>query len=180
MAWRDVAWHGVAWRGMAWHGMAWHGMAEPERPEVFFSGCLHGNERIGPPTLTELAILLVENYGLPSRSSEPPSSSHGPSPSLGAVGGGRNAWLKRLVDTRVIYMMPTTNALVVWLTTRKHVNGAMRQWGRQACMVTQRVKVMVVHEAFIDWRLTLMLMRSYSVVIPPVHMLSWCVLSRLF
>jgi hypothetical protein len=98
---------------MVWRDMVWHGVAEPERPEVFFSGCLHGNERIGPPTLTELAILLVENYGLPARSSPGPSSSSlGTSSSLGAAGGGRNAWLKRLVDTRAIYMMPTTNALV--------------------------------------------------------------------
>ena len=66
-------------------------LPDPSRPEVFFSGCLHGNERIGPPTLTELALLLVENHN--------------------AVGASQNVWLKRLVDTRVIYMMPTTNAL---------------------------------------------------------------------
>jgi len=61
------------------------------RPEVFFSGCLHGNERIGPTTVTELAVLLLENYNLPESS--------------------RNPWLKRLVDTRSIWIMPTANAL---------------------------------------------------------------------
>jgi hypothetical protein len=64
-------------------------LPDPYRPEVFFSGALHGNERIGPNTVTELALLLVNNYGL----SEP------------------NPWLKRLVDTRSIWIMPMTNAL---------------------------------------------------------------------
>lgn len=59
-----------------------------ERPEVFFSGSLHGNERVGPTTVMEFARLLLENYKF-----------------------GQNPWLKRLVDTRVIYIMPNANAL---------------------------------------------------------------------
>ena len=87
---------------------SWRG--EPARPEGFFSGCLHGNERVGPPTLTELAILLVENYNKPPRSA------------YSEVGGreadGRNPWLKRLVDTRAIWLMPTTNAEKVTVPSR--------------------------------------------------------------
>ena len=59
------------------------------RPEVFLSGCLHGDERIGPTTVTELATLLLHNYN----AARP------------------NPWLKRLVETRSIWIMPSANAL---------------------------------------------------------------------
>ena len=68
----------------------------PERPEVFFSGCLHGNERVGPTTVVELARLLVENYYF-----------------------GNNEWLKRMVQTRSIYIMPSANALGYYKNTRE-------------------------------------------------------------
>ena len=32
-----------------------------DRPEVFYSGALHGDERIGPQAVIELALLLVEH-----------------------------------------------------------------------------------------------------------------------
>ncbi|GBG32166.1 Carboxypeptidase D [Hondaea fermentalgiana] len=70
-------------------------LPEPERPEVFFSGELHGNERVGPTTLMEFARLLLESYTTCS-----------------------NAWLQRLVNTRSIYIMPTTNALGYYRNTR--------------------------------------------------------------
>lgn len=35
---------------------------EPTRPEVFFSGAVHGNERVGPTTTIEFMLLLIENY----------------------------------------------------------------------------------------------------------------------
>eukprot|EP00164_Ancoracysta_twista_P001425 GFYU01001856.1.p1 GENE.GFYU01001856.1~~GFYU01001856.1.p1 ORF type:complete len:640 (+),score=121.21 GFYU01001856.1:26-1945(+) len=56
-----------------------------DTPEVFLSGALHGNERLGPNTVTELASLLVEGYE-------------------------ENDWFKYLLDHRAIYIMPTTNA----------------------------------------------------------------------
>ena len=31
--------------------------------EVYLSGALHGDERIGPATVTEMATLLVQEYG---------------------------------------------------------------------------------------------------------------------
>jgi hypothetical protein len=61
---------------------------ESDRPEVFFSGCLHGNEQVGPATLVELALFMVESYKK-----------------------GSNAWVKMLLDTRSIIMMPMTNSL---------------------------------------------------------------------
>ena len=63
-------------------------LPEPERPQVYFSGALHGNERIGPTATLEFAILLVDHA----------SRSNG------------NAWLQHLVNTRMIYITPTTNA----------------------------------------------------------------------
>jgi hypothetical protein len=44
-------------------------LPEPSRPEVFFSGCLHGNERIGPPTLTVSVRLWMPNK--PRNSTQP-------------------------------------------------------------------------------------------------------------
>jgi len=58
-----------------------------ERPEVFFSGAVHGNERVGPTATVEFARLLVRNYL-----------------------NGSNAWLRRLVDTRIVSIMPSANA----------------------------------------------------------------------
>lgn len=37
-------------------------LEEGERPEVFFSGAVHGNERVGPTSTVEFAKLLVHNY----------------------------------------------------------------------------------------------------------------------
>ena len=66
------------------------------RPEVFFSGSLHGNEEIGPTTTIEFARLLLENYKF-----------------------GKNPWLKRLVNTRSIYIMPSANAWGYFHETRE-------------------------------------------------------------
>jgi hypothetical protein len=70
--------------------------SDSERPEVFLSGELHGNERVGPTTVMELARLLVESHAARS-----------------------NAWLHRLVDTRSIVIMPTANALGYFADTRE-------------------------------------------------------------
>jgi hypothetical protein len=70
--------------------------SDSERPEVFLSGELHGNERVGPTTVMELARLLVESHAARS-----------------------NAWLQRLMDTRSIVIMPTANALGYFADTRE-------------------------------------------------------------
>ena len=69
---------------------------DKDRPEVFLSGCLHGNERIGPTTVVEVAKLLVH-----------------------ARLYGTNPWLARLVNTRSIYIMPSANALGYYKDTRE-------------------------------------------------------------
>ena len=69
-------------------------LPEPERPEVFFSGALHGNERPGVNAVVELMNVLLKGYG-------------------------KNAWIRRLVDTRTIYIMPMTNALGYYQDTRE-------------------------------------------------------------
>lgn len=63
-------------------------LPDQDRPEVFFSGALHGDERVGPIAVTELAAVLLDHA----------SRSDG------------SAWIKQLVATRSIFIMPTTNA----------------------------------------------------------------------
>ncbi|TMW65360.1 hypothetical protein Poli38472_008002 [Pythium oligandrum] len=63
-------------------------LPDPQRPEVFFSGALHGDERVGPQSVTALAELLVDH----------------------ATRADGNPWIKHLVKARTIVIMPTTNA----------------------------------------------------------------------
>ncbi|ETV92799.1 hypothetical protein, variant 2 [Aphanomyces invadans] len=72
-----------------------------DRPEVFFSGALHGNERVGPQATMELALLLVDyatSFAAGSTSSDSTNVRRS------------KAWLHRLVNSRSIYMMPMTNS----------------------------------------------------------------------
>ncbi|CAK0846670.1 unnamed protein product [Prorocentrum cordatum] len=64
-------------------------------PEVFFSGALHGDERIGPITVTELADFLCTQY----------------------MAG--NEEVQHLVDTRNTWIMPMTNAVGYAQKTRR-------------------------------------------------------------
>uniref|UniRef100_K3WZB6 Peptidase M14 domain-containing protein n=1 Tax=Globisporangium ultimum (strain ATCC 200006 / CBS 805.95 / DAOM BR144) TaxID=431595 RepID=K3WZB6_GLOUD len=63
-------------------------LPDAQRPEVFISGALHGDERVGPQTAIALAEFLLDHAGR-------------------ADG---NPWIKRLVQTRRVVIMPTTNA----------------------------------------------------------------------
>ncbi|KAG2966744.1 hypothetical protein PC128_g26928, partial [Phytophthora cactorum] len=63
-------------------------LPDPERPELIFSGAVHGNERVGPQVVVALAELLLSHA---SRT-------------------GGNPWLKHLVKTRTIVIVPTANA----------------------------------------------------------------------
>ena len=67
--------------------------SDPSRPHVFFSGALHGNERIGPTTLIELTRYLLSTH----------SSSE---------------WISYLLNHRVIIMTPMSNALGYARSTR--------------------------------------------------------------
>ncbi|KAF1792689.1 Peptidase M14, carboxypeptidase A [Phytophthora cactorum] len=63
-------------------------LPDPERPELIFSGAVHGNERVGPQVVVALAELLLSHA----------SRTDG------------NPWLKHLVKTRTIVIVPTANA----------------------------------------------------------------------
>jgi hypothetical protein len=64
-----------------------------EKPQVLLSGALHGNERIGPTTLVELATFLLGRY-----TTDP--------------------WARRLLDTRTIVIVPAANAIGYHLNRR--------------------------------------------------------------
>ena len=67
--------------------------ADPARPEILISGALHGDERVGPATALALARWLVLRYDV-------------------------DPWVRRLVDTRVVIIMPMTNAIGVEANSR--------------------------------------------------------------
>mmetsp|Transcript_15576 Transcript_15576/g.38852 ORF Transcript_15576/g.38852 Transcript_15576/m.38852 type:complete len:831 (+) Transcript_15576:198-2690(+) len=97
-------------------------------PEVFWSGCLHGNERVGPTSVMEAATLLLEAAMCESlpRASKRQSSSSSKS-SLDeelqeakicrrklhqkGIDDVHRKWLARIVSTRRIVVVPTANAL---------------------------------------------------------------------
>ena len=55
------------------------------RPQVYFSGALHGNERVGPNSCLEAIEMLLENYS-------------------------KSEWIRHLMKTRLIVFTPMTNA----------------------------------------------------------------------
>eukprot|EP01083_Nonionella_stella_P109269 318431_1 len=59
------------------------------RPHVFLSGALHGNEQVGPTTLVELIDYLLFEY----------------------KNNANNAWIKYLINNRVIILTPMTNSI---------------------------------------------------------------------
>ncbi|CEL94616.1 unnamed protein product [Vitrella brassicaformis CCMP3155] len=66
-------------------------------PEVYVSGALHGNERLGPPVCTYLAEFLCERYG-------------------------KNDKVTWLMDNRVLWMTPMTNPIGVANDQREENN----------------------------------------------------------
>lgn len=74
--------------------------AKSTRPQVFFSGEIHGDERVGPQAMIELALLLVHgaSYKEDGKDNKRLYKSD-------------NAWLRYLVNSRVIIIMPMTNAV---------------------------------------------------------------------
>ncbi|OWZ22607.1 hypothetical protein PHMEG_0002685 [Phytophthora megakarya] len=71
---------------------------DPERPEVFISGALHGNERVGPNAAIELVALVAHatsSFGTDDTAK----------PTLDT-----QRWLKELVNARNVLVMPMTNA----------------------------------------------------------------------
>jgi hypothetical protein len=91
-------------------------------PEVFWSGCLHGNERVGPTSVMEAAALLLEAAhceALPQRNDKGSSIISQLQQAKQCRQELRNKgiddvhrkWLARLVTTRRIVVAPTANAL---------------------------------------------------------------------
>ncbi|RLN75132.1 hypothetical protein BBJ28_00011877 [Nothophytophthora sp. Chile5] len=71
---------------------------DPERPEVFISGALHGNERVGPAAAIELIALMAH-----SASAYAVDDSLKPTLST-------QRWVRELVNTRNVLVTPMTNA----------------------------------------------------------------------
>jgi len=85
-------------------------------PEVFLSGCVHGNERVGPTAVMETATLLLEsaacelNYSEACRASLLTESD---------ISDKERLWMARLVQTRRIVIVPTANALGYYQNVRE-------------------------------------------------------------
>lgn len=97
-------------------------------PEVFLSGALHGNERVGPTAVVEVANLLLEAasceakpHGMEPKSNDESRSKwllskeegHACRTELYNIGidDASRKWLARLVTTRRIVIMPTPNGV---------------------------------------------------------------------
>jgi predicted deacylase len=76
-------------------------------PEVFLSGALHGDERVGPTAVVETAGLLARAAACESN---PTAACKTRLASMG-VNDSNRQWLARLVTTRRIVIVPTPNAL---------------------------------------------------------------------
>ncbi|DBA01003.1 TPA: hypothetical protein N0F65_006264 [Lagenidium giganteum] len=75
-------------------------LPDPARPEVFISGALHGDERVGPATTMELIVLLAEYATAYANGSA----------SLDASTAATKRWIHGLVNTRSVFLTPMTNA----------------------------------------------------------------------
>ncbi|GLD97563.1 hypothetical protein PINS_up006253 [Pythium insidiosum] len=75
--------------------------SDPSRPEVFFSGALHGDERVGPTTTVELIALIA---------SSATAYAKGPNEAIAEPPLTTQRWLHELVNTRSIVLTPMTNA----------------------------------------------------------------------
>ncbi len=85
-------------------------------PEVFWSGCVHGNERVGPTSVMEAANLLLESAhceGLPKGAPSPEGLNEARNCRKALHNKGiddvHRKWLARLVSTRRIVVVPTAN-----------------------------------------------------------------------
>lgn len=105
-----------------------HSLSDATLSEVFLSGELHGNERVGPTSVLEAASLLLESASCESYPGRPPldinteagadwllASQHAnkcrDALSERGITSELRQWLARLVSTRRIVILPTPNAL---------------------------------------------------------------------
>ena len=87
-----------------------------ELPAVIWSGCLHGDERVGPTATMEAVTLLLEAAQCESTVStscrKKLKEEHG-------IHDAQRKWLARLVTTRKIVIVPTSNALGYYQNRRE-------------------------------------------------------------
>ena len=83
-------------------------------PEVFWSGCVHGNERVGPTVVMETASLLLEaatcEWLLRSGSANDICRATLAESGIDDI---QRQWLARLVSTRRIVIVPTGNVMIL-------------------------------------------------------------------
>lgn len=72
--------------------------SDPERPQVFFSGAVHGNERVGPNAVVELVALFAH------------ATSRYQTDDMMKPTVDTQRWLKELLNTRNVLLVPMTNA----------------------------------------------------------------------
>lgn len=77
-----------------------------ERPDVFLSGALHGDERVGPVAMIEVAKILA----LAASCESGASNTNGCDTFYANYTARQAAWLARLVSTRRIVILPAPNA----------------------------------------------------------------------
>jgi len=82
------------------------------RPEVFFSGALHGNERIGPQTTMELAILMTTYATSFAKMDDEAKRKNDPTLKS-------KEWIWKLLNSRTVYIIPMTNAHGYFLNKRE-------------------------------------------------------------
>ena len=72
--------------------------SQKDLPQIYFSGCLHGDERVGPVVLTELVDFICSEYS-------------------------KNSWIQHIVDNHLIILTPTTNAQGYFRHKREETQG---------------------------------------------------------
>ncbi|CAM9916764.1 unnamed protein product [Scytosiphon promiscuus] len=87
--------------------------AHPERPEVFLSGCLHGDEQVGPTAVMEAAELMIYGAVCHADASAKECDDEVLRASPESV-----PWLSRLALTRSTVIMPMTNSIGYFNTVR--------------------------------------------------------------
>ncbi|KAG7389487.1 hypothetical protein PHYPSEUDO_010372 [Phytophthora pseudosyringae] len=101
-------------------------LPDPERPELIFSGAVHGNERVGPQAVVVLAELLLSH----------------------ATRSDGNPWLHHLVKTRTIVIIPTANAYGYDHNVRKELDADPNRdfpynlGDDEECMVTMAARAL--------------------------------------
>ncbi len=108
-----------------------HSTSSQYLPEIFLSGAVHGNERVGPASVVETAALLLESAFCESLPHVLPNHNIDFNTEYGkklllqvekgtdcrqklyqrGISNDQRQWLARLVSTRRIIIMPTANAL---------------------------------------------------------------------